>query len=1304
MAATIQPTTPMEPVGPGDAEFGSAHALRQVWDIIKLILTPIASLKLTIVLFSLSIFLIFVGTTAQDDLDMHDVLKRYFRPLVAMVDFNDLLPKAFFPAVPELQFRVPMPGGKPFVVDSFPFPGGKSIGLLLVLNLLAAHLVRFTVQGRGLRLWIGVGVIAAGMLVTVAVIVSGMSKDGMQHSAWLSGDVIWLLFQIGLAGLEVASILGFVLVKRQRALQRWSMLAVAVLLGAVLAWLVLMGDKAQLEDAYMRILWLLMKGAFAGLVLLTGCVLVFGKRGGVVLLHGGVGLMMLGEVIVALRAVEGQMSITEGDTVSYVQHIHLAELAVIDPSDPRHDNVLAIPESLFLPRASTDSGSRVEHRSLPFDLQVVRYYKNSSRVRRLRPGETALATAGLGVTHTVDEAVPTSGTDMDSSVNLASAWVSVFAKGSKTALGTYLLTMQLTGPEEVALGDKKYDLYLRFKRTYKPYSIKLLDVRKEDYVGTSTPKDYRSIVRLEDSRGNVREEHPIWMNNPMRYAGETFYQSGYFKDPRTQQETTTLSVVSNDGWMIPYVSCALVAVGMLFHFAGVLWRFLTRLSSDPARYGGETTRPMLTGKTMSSGKPMPPTNGVDVLSIFGWLLALFVVFLAGMFLLSRAWVPGATGGQATKVEEGGKKIKITESGVGEIKLEITETRNGRDRNDTYEAKNAEELQKKHPAAHKLYTQHSKYHGDLYRFGKLPVAHDGRVKPFDTLARNALRVISDSETVVDLHGNKQPAIRWLLDVISQRPEANDYEVFRIDHPELQERLGLPRRKGLRYSVNELQDKIARLEELASKAEDVPADKLTTFQRRVAELERRLQQFIAVSRPFQPYNLPPLPTDEREAMTVLRGVAQVVGKEAAELRAVQKPTIPRAVPVAEPVKELLQMPWEPYSIASAWQAYHKPLHLPDNPAADHLTAVLTAYRLGNNADFNKAVADYEKFLKEQPPQEYSARRAGFEAFFNHFQPFLWSSWLYFGAILLTFMGWLLAVVGGGKPLHRAAFWLILFTLVVHTAALIGRIYISGRPPVTNLYSSAVFIGWGAVIFGLVLELIFDLAIGKKLGVGNLVASVFGFATLLISHFLAADGDTFAVLQAVLDTQIWLATHVVCVTMGYSATFVAGKLGIAYICCGLFTPALSPKLNRVLTTMIYGVLCFAIFFSFVGTVLGGLWADDSWGRFWGWDPKENGALIIVIWTALVLHARWDGMVKDRGLAVLAVAGMITTTWSWFGVNELGIGLHSYGFTEGTKMWIGIFCVIFLLFIALGSLPREWWWSFRRHEPPVLPKPGGA
>ncbi|HZZ28196.1 MAG TPA: cytochrome c biogenesis protein CcsA, partial [Pirellulales bacterium] len=246
-------------------------------------------------------------------------------------------------------------------------------------------------------------------------------------------------------------------------------------------------------------------------------------------------------------------------------------------------------------------------------------------------------------------------------------------------------------------------------------------------------------------------------------------------------------------------------------------------------------------------------------------------------------------------------------------------------------------------------------------------------------------------------------------------------------------------------------------------------------------------------------------------------------------------------------------------------------------------------------------------------------------------------------------------------------------------------------TNLYATAIYIGWAAVLAGLILESVY------RLGYGNVLASVAGFASLLVADKLSllletsSGGDTIGVMQAVLDTQFWLATHVTCVVTGYTATYVAGLLGLIYVIRGVFTPSLSAAEGKDLARMIYGTVCFGMFFSFVGTVLGGLWADDSWGRFWGWDPKENAALIIVLWNALVLHARWDGMVKDRGLAVLAIGGNIFASWSHFGVNQLGVGLHSYGFTEGVLVALGLFCLSQLVIIGIGLFPQRFWLSNR-------------
>ncbi|MEE2780772.1 MAG: cytochrome c biogenesis protein CcsA, partial [Planctomycetota bacterium] len=361
------------------------------------------------------------------------------------------------------------------------------------------------------------------------------------------------------------------------------------------------------------------------------------------------------------------------------------------------------------------------------------------------------------------------------------------------------------------------------------------------------------------------------------------------------------------------------------------------------------------------------------------------------------------------------------------------------------------------------------------------------------------------------------------------------------------------------------------------------------------------------------------------------------------------------------------------------------------AETMARALGAYREGDLVTFNEGIEAYRNAIAEQKPAELIDSPSilqrtitgifgsfyAFEAWFNRCDTFFIAKVLYIFTFLLGVLGLLI----WRQPLSRAAFWLLVFTFALHTIALLARMYISGRPPVTNLYSSAVFIGWGCVLLAIILELIY------RMGIGTIVGSVIGFLTLLVAYFLAADGDTFVVLQAVLDTQFWLATHVVAITLGYSTTFLAGGLGILYILfLFLWRVGLASQDDRLrdeLPRMIYGVLCFAIFFSFVGTVLGGLWADDSWGRFWGWDPKENGALIIVLWNALVLHARWAGLVRTRGLAVLVVVGNIVTAWSWFGVNELGVGLHSYGFKEGVLRNLLIVVLSQLLIIVIGCLP---------------------
>ncbi len=385
----------------------------------------------------------------------------------------------------------------------------------------------------------------------------------------------------------------------------------------------------------------------------------------------------------------------------------------------------------------------------------------------------------------------------------------------------------------------------------------------------------------------------------------------------------------------------------------------------------------------------------------------------------------------------------------------------------------------------------------------------------------------------------------------------------------------------------------------------------------------------------------------------------------------------------------------TLAKEYDDYQDRLEAKDSTAQPHpMLMLIRFWAKGDAAGFNQTLDAYRQQLGATMPAV--TQKAAFETGFNDFAPFYQCAILYVIVFVLTCLSW----VAFTKPLNWAAFALAAVTLVVHTGALISRMYLMDRPLVfvTNLYSTAVFIGWVCVAAGLVFEAIY------RNGIGNFVGSVAGFSTMIIAHFLSIGGDTLEMMRAVLDTNFWLATHVTAVNAGYAATFVAGLLGTLFVVRGVFTPTLNKGMVKTLGDAMYGAVCFATLFSFTGTVLGGIWADQSWGRFWGWDPKENGALIIVVWNALILHARWGGMVKQRGLAVLTLVGNIVTAWSWFGVNLLGIGLHAYGFQSGTAWGLAGYAVSQVVLIGVGLLPLRLWRSFAADALGAPPPPPQA
>jgi len=231
---------------------------------------------------------------------------------------------------------------------------------------------------------------------------------------------------------------------------------------------------------------------------------------------------------------------------------------------------------------------------------------------------------------------------------------------------------------------------------------------------------------------------------------------------------------------------------------------------------------------------------------------------------------------------------------------------------------------------------------------------------------------------------------------------------------------------------------------------------------------------------------------------------------------------------------------------------------------------------------------------------------------------------------------------------------------------------RPPVSTLYESIIFVAFITVLISLVIEFL------RKNESGIFIGSILGSFLLFVSFGYASDGDTLGMLVAVLNSNFWLATHVVTITIGYGVTVVASTLAHLYLIKSITNSKNKKQLKKIYDSLL-GVTLFALLFTLFGTILGGIWADQSWGRFWGWDPKENGALLIVLWLIMMLHLRITGLIKSIGFCIGMVFANITVALAWFGVNLLNVGLHSYGFIDNVAANLFLFILFEFLFAII-------------------------
>lgn len=458
--AAIRSTLPPPEPEPGVEARPSPAVRRKPDGPIKQLFKPIASLRLTVVLFVLSLLLVFFGTMAQVDEGVWTVVSGYFRSFVAWI------PLQIFVRFGQVFLYVPKTVKLP---GSFPFPGGLVIGSLLMINLLAAHLTRF------------------------------------------------------------------------------------------------------------KVTW---------------------KRSGILILHFGLIVMLLGELVTGQMAVESKMVLITGETSNYVDVTQKVELAIIDPSDSNEESVVAVPGAMlaaanpkhrsWFDLFTTKPGPIIRDPKLPVDIEVVDYMKNSD-LPELKEGEEAedVRVSLAGMPFKFIPRPEGSGVESNQREDAPAARVILRDKQTSRVVGEFLVTVWYYtnftnrlpayqfAPQQFVVDGKTYTIELRLKRIYKPYTVELKEFHHEVYPGTDVPKDFSSDIRLEDAAHGEEREVKIYMNNPLRYGGETFYQSGFIPGERGDRGTV-LQVVDNPGAWMPYVSCVLVTLGMLVHFMIHLAGFVSK--------------------------------------------------------------------------------------------------------------------------------------------------------------------------------------------------------------------------------------------------------------------------------------------------------------------------------------------------------------------------------------------------------------------------------------------------------------------------------------------------------------------------------------------------------------------------------------------------------------------------------------------------------------------------------------------------------------------------------------------------------
>ena len=591
----------------------------------------------------------------------------------------------------------------------------------------------------------------------------------------------------------------------------------------------------------------------------------------------------------------------------------------------------------------------------------------------------------------------------------------------------------------------------------------------------------------------------------------------------------------------------------------------------------------------------------------------------------------------------------------------------------------------------------------FKASEIPIQENGRIKPLDTYARNQLlsmyskRALKKNALPDEIDKSKMSAVNWLYDISLHPEEADKYKIFNIKNPEIVGSLGLQWDTNHLYNRSEILIGLQHQLEYIKKIQTMISDDLTEFDKQMLHIYSNVIHFQELSYSF----------------TCLLNLIHIHDDSLAKILDVEPGdkvsyyyTMQRANDL-NPMVELLSnkdvsswsevdsalgillnnlhelnsdnfaqslriIPSEDISSGAMWLAPWtvmdgRQLSSNQERILNIFSNYLNARLDGDDVSSIRLLSEYEAALI-QYSAIFNIDNIKIERWYNSAELFVKSTVLYILAFLVLAISWM----NQNVYVRRISYLSLICGLGLHLYGIILRIIIMQRPPISTLYESIIFVSVIGVICAIILEY------NRQDGTGIFAGSICGIVLHFVGFGYANDGDTLGMLVAVLNSNFWLATHVTTITTGYGTSLFAGLLGHIYILQAIRYPN-DKKYLKTIGSNVYGATLFALFFTLFGTILGGIWADQSWGRFWGWDPKENGALLIVMWQIMMLHFRITGFVKPLGFALGMVLNNIIVVLAWFGVNLLNVGLHSYGFAEGIARNIIIFIVAELV-IGIG------------------------